>query len=887
MDSQAELNGDLQNQAKQKTSDKGSQQQNANNQPQSAESTSTTKPIIVTNSRVADASQADCGTSDTSASTAKVTNSATTSQANAPQTQPNQQQAQQGAFLPLTRSRHREHLDNQEILDINQIEGKATIQNAAARSRLCEFALREQEYIAVRDIIGSDSEKYEVVVHIRNLILSLWLNKVNKELTKSEAFKGFSDCFQVVDAEKEFVNEVFNRVYNFLDRNGYINFGIFEDQFSSSERSNIINDKSRKAALMTSNMYTPPLKNNKKPGRIIVIGAGLAGLTAARQLQRFGLEVIVLEARNRVGGRVVTVRKGNITQDLGPFALNGITGNPTAVLGRQLNVSVTELKQKIPLYESKIDKNGQTVAHMVDPLLERAIEREHSKIMEGTRVIKNNYKIETYKGNPFPVGMSVDWVMKLQEKNVKDEQKRHLKSIESLYKQLLDNTSRKLARAKTIKDLNSQLSSMKTIPQEEVFHKDQVLIDTFNRRSIIRDLDIAFKEYKLLTEKEDELHSKIDELSKNFPSDTYLSLNDRKILDWHFAELEYALGCPINKLGIHYEDDEAMFDGSHWMLVHGFNQITEGMKQNLNINLSTAVKKIVIKKNSCKVIAYNPDIPNPPLVEYTADAVLCTLPLGILQESIIHSHQASTETSKMEQIRTVQRGPQPLVFQPPLPKWKTQALNRIGYGNLNKIVLIFDRVFWDPSIHLIGTVNHKALHRGELFLFWHFLRAPVLTGLFSGESADYIEKLSDLEIQERTLGLLRSIYGTSNVPAPKECIVTRWRKDPWSKGAWSYLQTGAKSANYEDASKPCTLSADEKSFKDKSKMDFDRDSTVEYSHAMSTEDCPRLFFAGEHTDRNHFASAHGAILSGLREASRIANIFLGCPYDLNSGIHLG
>jgi monoamine oxidase len=46
---------------------------------------------------------------------------------------------------------------------------------------------------------------------------------------------------------------------------------------------------------------------------VVVIGAGAAGIAAARSLAAAGREVTVLEARDRVGGRVWTAR------DLAPF----------------------------------------------------------------------------------------------------------------------------------------------------------------------------------------------------------------------------------------------------------------------------------------------------------------------------------------------------------------------------------------------------------------------------------------------------------------------------------------------------------------------------------------------------------------------------------------
>lgn len=65
---------------------------------------------------------------------------------------------------------------------------------------------------------------------------------------------------------------------------------------------------------------------------VLVIGAGMAGLAAAKQLQQQGRTVRILEARNRVGGRIYTDRSLGIPVDMGASWIHGPQGNPITAL---------------------------------------------------------------------------------------------------------------------------------------------------------------------------------------------------------------------------------------------------------------------------------------------------------------------------------------------------------------------------------------------------------------------------------------------------------------------------------------------------------------------------------------------------------------------------
>src|SRR5215469_12137485 len=97
---------------------------------------------------------------------------------------------------------------------------------------------------------------------------------------------------------------------------------------------------------------------------VAVIGAGAAGISAARRLLEAGTaSVLVLEARDRVGGRVNTIAPTGFPLDRGAEWLHSADRNPLSPIAQGLGFSV---HQRPPTWTTRLRYSGETVEAEAD-----------------------------------------------------------------------------------------------------------------------------------------------------------------------------------------------------------------------------------------------------------------------------------------------------------------------------------------------------------------------------------------------------------------------------------------------------------------------------------------------------------------------------------------
>uniref|UniRef100_A0A7S3NKJ1 Nudix hydrolase domain-containing protein n=1 Tax=Aureoumbra lagunensis TaxID=44058 RepID=A0A7S3NKJ1_9STRA len=185
-----------------------------------------------------------------------------------------------------------------------------------------------------------------------------------------------------------------------------------------------------------------------------------------------------------------------------------------------------------------------------------------------------------------------------------------------------------------------------------------------------------------------------------------------------------------------------------------------------------------------------------------------------------------------------------IIFQPPLPSAKKAAIERLGFGTVNKIAISFDTAWWlDQNCNVWEVVQRKksnTLSWLQQVVAWRVVSEPgpptLLAWVTSGED---FETVSDVQLLDTALNALAKISKVSRESLdsyrPKLSLRTRWQTDI-AGGSYSFVKVGA------------------------SGEDFD---------LLASEDCWPILFAGEHTHRTRYSTADGAYESGERAAAAI------------------
>ena len=94
---------------------------------------------------------------------------------------------------------------------------------------------------------------------------------------------------------------------------------------------------------------------------IIIIGAGISGLASGKYLQSKGFNVVLLEARNRIGGRLWSDNSLGVTVDLGAAWIHGVKNSSVYDLATKYGVKVVPFPGSNSLPNIVYDHYGNQV----------------------------------------------------------------------------------------------------------------------------------------------------------------------------------------------------------------------------------------------------------------------------------------------------------------------------------------------------------------------------------------------------------------------------------------------------------------------------------------------------------------------------------------------
>jgi monoamine oxidase len=279
-----------------------------------------------------------------------------------------------------------------------------------------------------------------------------------------------------------------------------------------------------------------------------------------------------------------------------------------------------------------------------------------------------------------------------------------------------------------------------------------------------------------------------------------LTADQRRLVDFITAgsiEAEYAGSA--EELSAYWFDSIQEFPGPDALLPRGYAAISGLLAENLPIATGQVVTDIAWDDAGVQVRTTQG--------RFAGSHVVVTAPLGVLQAGTIR-------------------------FSPGLPDRTREAIEALGSGVLNKVVLRFDEVFWDDAVDWIEFVPDGGAPWTQWVNLTRPTGRPVLLAFAAADLGRRVDAWADPRVVASAMDVLRTMYGRT-VPDPVGWQITRWGADPLALGSYSCNALGSHPRMRDALAEP---------------IDF------------------RVFLAGEATEREWFSTVHGAYRSGQRAA---------------------
>lgn len=309
-----------------------------------------------------------------------------------------------------------------------------------------------------------------------------------------------------------------------------------------------------------------------------------------------------------------------------------------------------------------------------------------------------------------------------------------------------------------------------------------------------------------------------------------LLFDQRKRLECCISGCDSLADVSLSEFGSYEE-----LPGVHYTIPPGFNTVLEILK-------SSIPKDNILLNHPVKCIRWNKQFPDPEKDQYEccvecengekfyANHVICTVSLGVLKAACDR------------------------MFSPPLPKVKHDAIDAIGFGIVDKVIIQFDEPVTEPELFRMELVwDNDLVEINDLRHTWYrkiysfeVVHDNVLVGWLSGKEALYMESLTEEQIGQDIVEALKKFLNKKDIPQPRKIIRTRWGNNPYTRGSYSFLKVGAAATDVEVLAEPLMGSESDK---------------------------PQVCFAGEATHHCHYSTTHGALLTGLREAKRLLDLY--------------